>query len=171
MDQGATPDTGCDAECATPGRRDFLRDGLMAVAALAAVGIGADRLAALTLAPISARRVGDLLRYPLPAADGASIDTANEVVVVRFQGFVHAFSAECPHRGTTIEWQPGRGRFYCPKHKSTFQPEGTLIQGKAERNLDRFVVRVEGSEVVVDTARKIRSDRNAEEWAAAKIVA
>ena len=160
--------TECETtECETTDRRAFLKEGLMAVAALTAVGVTADRLSALTLRRVTGTAIGELLRYPLPTTDGATIDTAHKVILVRYQGVIHAFDRECPHRGTAVEWQGDRGRFYCPKHKSTFQPEGTLIQGKAERNLDRYLVRIDGAEVVVDTATAIRSDRQGETWRAA----
>jgi Rieske Fe-S protein len=159
----------CDVPCELPDRRSFLKDGLMAVAALAALGANADKLHAMTLTYATAIRDGAILKYPIPAADGATIDAANKVIVVRFQNSLHAFAAECPHRGTDVEWQADRGRFYCPKHKSTFQPEGTFIAGKAERNMDRYPVRLENGELVVDTAAFIRSDRDAAGWAAAKV--
>lgn len=163
----------CDASCETslPDRRAFLKDGLMAVAALAALGASADKLHAMTLGFATAIRDGAILRYPIPTVDGATIDAANKVIIVRFQNSMHAFVLECPHRGTDVQWQADRGRFYCPKHKSTFQPEGTFIAGKAERNMDRYPVRIEGAELVVDTAAFIRSDRDAAAWAAAKVTA
>ena len=159
----------CEAACeGNGGRRAFLRDGLMAVAALTAVAGNTVPLHALvrTYATGAAGR-GDTLSYPLPTADGATIDARNRVILVRYLGSVHAFSLECPHRGTMVQWQPERGRFYCPKHKSTFQPEGTLIQGKAKRNLDRYAVRVEGANVVVDRAVLIKSSADANAWVAA----
>jgi nitrite reductase/ring-hydroxylating ferredoxin subunit len=158
----------CTADCESHDRRAFLKEGLMAVAALTALGATADRLGALTLRYAEGRAVGSTLRYPLPAADGATIDAANKVVIARYQGSVIAFSRRCPHRQTPLEWQAPRGRFYCPKHKSTFQPDGVLIQGKAERHMDRYPVRIEGSEVVVDTARAIRSSVDAAAWEAAE---
>lgn len=160
------PDAGCDS---LSGRRDFLRNGLMAVAALTALGVSADRLHALERLEALGTADGDLLRYPLPTADGATIDAENEVIVARFEGRVHAFKLECPHRGNEVEWQGDRGRFYCPKHKSTFRPEGSLIGGKAERGLDRYAVRREGEEIVVDTSVVIRSDRDADAWSAAAV--
>jgi nitrite reductase/ring-hydroxylating ferredoxin subunit len=158
-----------DDPCGAPSdRRSFLRDGLMAVAALTALGATADRLEALTRGYATGARVGDELRFPIPTADGATIDSANKVIVARYQGAVHAFVLECPHRGTDVEWQGDRGRFYCPKHKSTFRPEGSLIDGKAERGLDRYPVRRDGDVLVVDTSQKIRST-SADAWTAARI--
>ena len=159
----------CDNTCELPDRRSFLKDGLMAVAALAALGASADKLHAMSLSFATAVRDGAILRYPIPAADGATVDAENKLVVVRYQNSVHAFALECPHRGTDVEWQADRSRFYCPKHKSTFQPEGTFIAGKAERNMDRYPVRIENNQLVVDTAAFIRSDRDAAAWAAAKV--
>jgi Rieske Fe-S protein len=159
----------CETPCELPDRRSFLKDGLMAVAALAALGASAETLHAMTLSSATATRDGALLRYPIPAADGATVDAVNKVIVVRFQNSIHAFALECPHRGTDVQWQADRGRFYCPKHKSTFQPEGTFVAGKAERNMDRYPVRIEGAELIVDTAAFIRSDRDAAGWAAAKV--
>lgn len=163
-----SPETDCvDAG----GRRAFLKEGLMAFAALAALGASASSLGALTRVYSTGRASGDTIRYPLPTADGATIDAPNKIILVRYSGAVHAFSLECPHRRTPIEWQSAQARFFCRKHKSTFRPEGTLIQGKAKRNLDRYAVRIDGTEVVVDTATKIRSDQNAEAWAAATATA
>ncbi len=149
-------------------RRSFLRDGLLAVAALTAVAGSAAPLHALAR-EFSVGRVlpGNVVTYPLPAADGATIDRVNRVILVRYQGMVHAFSLECPHKGTMITWEPQNGRFYCPKHKSTFKPEGTRIQGKAPRSLDRFTVKVEEGKVLVDKAVEIDSIKDAAGWAAA----
>ena len=162
----------CPTDCTdVGGRRAFLKEGLMALAALTAIGATASRLDALTRVHATGLASGDTVRYPLPTEDGATIDGANKIILVRFSGAVHAFSLECPHRQSEVEWQGAQARFFCPKHKSTFRPEGTLIQGKAERNLDRFAVRIDGREVVVDTSTRIRSDRNADAWAAAAVTA
>lgn len=158
-------ESACDAH---GGRRAFLKEGLRAVAALAALGVSTERLGAMQRVVATGLRAGDELRFPLPTADGATIDFANRVIIARFQGFVYAFDGECPHRGTDVEWQGERGRFYCPKHKSTFRAEGSLIQGKAKRGLDRHPLRREGDEIVVDTSVTIRSS-DAQAWNAAKV--
>lgn len=161
----------CTDACQSNDRRSFLKDGLMAVAALTALGVSADRLGALTLSYGTGRAENTTVRYPLPTADGATVDAANKVILARLQGSVIAFSLTCPHKQTVLTWQPESTRFYCRKHKSTFRPDGAFIQGKAERNMDRHPVRIEGSEVVVDTAVTIRSDTDAAAWAAAKVAA
>lgn len=168
MAKNAPTSADCADDCESTDRRAFLREGLMAVAALTALGVSADRLGALTLSYATGRAVNETLRYPLPAADGATVDTPNKVIVARLQGSVIAFSLTCPHKQTPLVWQPENTRFYCRKHKSTFRPDGAFIQGKAERHMDRYAVRIEGGEVVVDTSATIRSDTNATAWAAAK---
>lgn len=150
-------------------RRDFLRSGLMAVAALTAVAGVSAPLHAMARSYATGKRRGDELTFPLPAADGATIDEANKLILVRFEGSVSAFSLECPHRQNALEWQPDNARFYCPKHKSTFKPEGTLIQGKAERNMDRFAVRLAGTNVLVNKDVVIKSSADAAAWAAAAV--
>ena len=163
-------DCGTDECEATTGRRAFLRDGLMAVAALAAVAGDAAPLHALARGYATGRaRAAATITYAVPAADGATIDRANKLILVRYQGMVHAFGLECPHRGTMVQWEAANNRFYCPKHKSTFQPEGTRIQGKSPRSLDRYPVRLEGGKVVVDTTTAIDIERDAAGWAAAGV--
>ena len=157
-----------DESCALHDRRDFLRVGLMAVGALAALGATPDRLAALERTFAAGRVDGNDLRFPLPTADGATIDRANNLILARFGGAAMAFVLECPHRGENVRWEGDNNRFFCPKHESTFQPDGARIQGKAERGLDRYAIRREGNELVVTTTQKIRST-NAEAWAAAKV--
>lgn len=152
------------------GRRAFLKEGLMALAALTALGASTERLEALSRVYATGTVDGELLRYPVPTADGATIDKANKVIVARFEGAVHAFALECPHRGESVEWQGDRNRFFCPKHKSTFQPQGELIQGKATRGLDRHPITRDGEDVVVDSSVTIRST-DADAWGAAKVAA
>lgn len=151
-------------------RRSFLRDGLLAVAALTAVAGGAAPLHALTRRYATGLLDADgAITYDVPAADGATIDKSNRLILVRYKGMVHAFSLECPHKGTMVEWQPDKSRFYCPKHKSTFQPEGTRIQGKSPRSLDRFAVKVEGGKVIVDTNVVIDQEQNPTGWTSAGV--
>lgn len=58
-------------------------------------------------------------------------------------------------------------QFQCPKHKSRYRPEGTFIEGRATRGLDRFAIKLEGSQQLVNLDALYREDKNAAEWAAA----
>jgi Rieske Fe-S protein len=160
----------CDA-CPLASRRTFLRDAAVAVAgAFVALGATPRGARAMTIAFTRAQRVlGDERTYPLPAQDGATIDRDSEVIVVRYQGKVYAFSLSCPHQHTALRWEPDKTRFQCPKHHSKYQPDGTFISGRATRSMDRFALRRDGASLVVDLSRLYRQDRDAGDWSAASI--
>ena len=107
--------------------------------------------------------------YPLPAADGVTIDRDAQLILVRFQQRVYVFNLACPHENTALRWKQGDGRFQCPRHESQYQPDGTFIAGRATRNMDRFAVSRVGSSVRVDLNRLFRSDTQASEWVAAAV--
>ena len=107
--------------------------------------------------------------YPVPAADGVSIDRAAQVIVVRFQQHAYAFNLACPHENTALRWKEREGCFQGPRHESRYQPDGTFISGRATRNMDRFAVRREGDRLVVDVDHLFRSDQQPREWAAATV--
>ena len=109
--------------------------------------------------------------FPMPAADGVTIDRDTQVIVVRFQQKVYAFNLACPHENTALRWRAADNRFQCPRHESKYQPDGTFIEGRATRNMDRFVIRRAGDSVVVDLSRLLRSDQQKAEWATAFVTA
>ena len=125
---GACTDLGADQD-----RRGFLRDGLLAVAALTTIAGDAVPLEAMARRLTTGLAVGATVTYDIPATDGATIDRTHRVILIRHQGMIYAADLECPHKGTMVQWQPAEQRFFCPKHKSTFRPEGTRIQGKSPR--------------------------------------
>jgi Rieske Fe-S protein len=105
--------------------------------------------------------------YPLPAGDGVAIDRETQVILVRFQLKIYAFNLACPHENTALRWRAQDNRFQCPRHESKYQPDGTFIEGRATRNMDRFAIRKAGTSVVVDLSRLFRSDQQQADWAAA----
>ena len=118
-------------------RRGFLESTLTGVVvAGVAVLVGDDRLPIGTARVLAAQ--ADERKYPLPQADGVTIDRENEVILVRFQGAVYAFNLACPHEHTALRWRDGDGRFQCPRHESKYKPDGTFISGRATRNMDRL---------------------------------
>ena len=151
-------------------RRDFLREaGAAVVAALAALGAPASAHA-LAVAAVSASRVsGSRASYPVPSADGVSIDREREVILVRWEGAVYAFRLSCPHQNTALKWKEKDGRFQCPKHKSKYQPDGTFISGRATRAMDRYAVRRVGGEIVVDLDKVFLEDKDKAGWSAARV--
>jgi Rieske Fe-S protein len=159
-------------DCPTPDRRRFLRDVATAVAGImAALALSPREANALPLALTSAlSSQGDEVTYPMPSADGATIDRDNEVILVRWKGAVYAFALSCPHQKTALRWLDAPDtRFQCPKHKSKYQPDGTFISGKATRNMDRYAIRKDRKNVVVNLAQLFRNDKQPAAWGAAMV--
>ena len=117
----------------------------------------------------SVEAAGSERRYPVPAADGVTIDRKDQVIVVRYQQHLYAFNLACPHENTALKWLPKDWRFQCPKHESRYQPSGQFIDGRATRNMDRLGVRLEEMTLVVDLNKFYRSDKDAAGWAAATV--
>jgi nitrite reductase/ring-hydroxylating ferredoxin subunit len=162
----------CCSSCDQGGsRRAFLRK-LAAIAAgvAAALEIRPERVAALSVGFVSGRTVSrDGVTYPIPSQDSVTIDKDREVILVRYQQAVYAFSLSCPHQKTPLRWQEEEHHFKCPKHKSRFEPDGTFIDGKATRNMDRFAIQRQANDVVVDLGTLYREDENRAGWVAAVV--
>ncbi len=107
--------------------------------------------------------------YPVPPADGVTIDRDNQVILVRFQQHAYAFNLACPHENTALRWKDREGLFQCPRHESRYKPDGTFISGRATRNMDRLPIRRDGDRLVVDLDHLLRSDQQAPDWAAAAV--
>jgi Rieske Fe-S protein len=112
---------------------------------------------------------GDELTYPVPSADGATIDRDNGVIVVRYQGKVFAFNLSCPHESAAVRWKSTLGRFECSRHDSVYSPAGVYTAGRATRNMDRFQIKKSGAALVVDVSRLIQSDQQKAAWDAAAV--
>jgi Rieske Fe-S protein len=152
-------------------RRAFLREAAVAAAGVfAALGIVASEARALpvrSVAALSAR--GDERTYPIPTADGATIDKEESLIVVRWQNAAYVFSLACPHQNTALKWEQRDAQFQCPKHHSKYRPDGSFIEGRATRGMDRFGVRRDGEKVVVDLDKLYQQDSDPAEWKAAVI--
>jgi Rieske Fe-S protein len=151
-------------------RRAFLRTSAAAVAA-ALLGLGARRAEALAPLEFTTARGarGQTRLYGIPVKDGAVIDRDNEVILTRWQGAVYAFALSCPHQNTALKWLEADGRFQCPKHKSKYRPDGSFIEGRATRGMDRYAIRKDGAGVAVDLDVLHEEDKDAEGWAAAVV--
>lgn len=156
---------GCGA-CGTSGRRDFLVDALRAsAAAMAAIGLAPAGAHAMPLRWISAlSSTAKDKTYPIPAADGVQIDKENEVILSRVGRQVYAFALACPHQNTALRWEADDNRFQCPKHKSRYRADGTFIEGRATRSMDRYPVKLSGSQIVVDIDKVLQEDMEKPAW-------
>ena len=153
-------------------RRDFLQTIGAALAALAAIGLvpGAAQAMPLRSPTTAARRTRNEVAYPIPAADGVTIDKTNGVMLARVAGRVIAFNLACPHQNTALKWKADASEFQCPKHKSKYRPDGVFISGRATRNVDRLGIRKAGGEVMVDLDVLFEQDKQAAAWDAAFVI-
>ena len=150
-------------------RRDFLCDAtsFIACAALGRLSGLPPGFSIRQATPLRSR--WDEVVYPIPSQDGASIDRDHSAIIVRFQNRVYVFALFCPHQRTALRWQEDQKRFQCPKHKSTFQPDGIFVSGRATRAMDRYPIRRDGETVVADLATVLREDKDAERWGQAVV--
>lgn len=150
-------------------RRAFLQEiAAKTIGILIALGAGATEARALPVRFGAALVVnGDEHGYPIPATDGAVIDREESVIIMRWQSMAYAFSLACPHQNTALKWEPENSRFQCPKHHSKYRPDGTFIEGRATRGMDRFAVRRDGDKLMVDLDKLYRQNEDAAEWKAA----
>jgi Rieske Fe-S protein len=175
MENEANIHAQCDAaDCVVPpNRRQFLRDAFLSVAgALIAVGMNKRDALAMSLEFTNATGShGSLHSYAIPAADGAQIDKQNEVILVRWQDGLYAFSLSCPHQNTALKWNDTDHRFQCPKHHSEFTPDGSYVKdsGRATRNMDRFAIARDGAGVSVDLDKLYEEDTDGPAWGAAVV--
>lgn len=161
-------------------RRRFLEQGVLAVFAAALVGLvtsGVDYVVTSTGRSGRVYRLGSaealrsrlrrsaepyydpvggfyLVAYPagdLPEAE--RVYRGVELVGMR-EGFV-ALDQACTHAGCRVPFCSRSQWFECPCHGARYSAVGELRRGPAPRGLDRYEVRVEHGEVVVDTARKL----------------
>jgi Rieske Fe-S protein len=153
--------------CDPKSRRAFLQQGGCGLFTLAAFGLGVAE--PLPVFAMAGSGTGDERTYPVPPADGVSIDRSAQIIIVRYHGHAYAFSLACPHESAAVKWVAKDGRFQCTKHDSRYTPDGTYTEGRATRNLDRYPIRRDGGSIVVTTDRVYHSDQQAAAWAAAAV--
>ncbi len=68
-----------------------------------------------------------------------------------------AFSPLCTHLGCAYQWQLSGGAFVCPCHGSSFSRTGDVITGPANRPLDRYQVKREGTRIWLGPIVKARN--------------
>ncbi len=61
-------------------------------------------LAALPVTEITGRTEGLERAYPIPAADGVSIDRTEAVIIVRYRNEAFALALTCPHENAAVKW-------------------------------------------------------------------
>jgi cytochrome b6-f complex iron-sulfur subunit len=133
-------------------RREFV-----AVCAIGGAGLWLTGCASLVThpVPVSGNRVRlALARYPeLANPDGAikiqpsGLDDPLYVLATP-SGDFRVVSPICTHRGCTVD--VSGARLVCPCHGSTYNREGQVLRGPAQRALTRYSVTRSGDELVIE---------------------
>jgi menaquinol-cytochrome c reductase iron-sulfur subunit len=70
--------------------------------------------------------------------------------VVKFpDNNVVAYSPQCTHLGCAYHWDQRKTQFICPCHNSIFSVDGKVQDGPAQRPLERFQVKIEGTKLLL----------------------
>ena len=151
-------------------RREFLRGAASVASCVAALGVIPDRLLGFPVEIAGAlwHHAGEAA-YQIPSQDGATIDRDHEAILVRYQDRVYVFGLSCPHQKTPLRWEQEERRFRCPKHKSTFEPDGAFVSGRATRNMDRYALRRDGNTVIADLSTLLQEDKDRDRWVQAVV--
>lgn len=78
--------------------------------------------------------------------------------IVRYNGIIYALSTTCTHLGCTPNWLEREGKFKCPCHGSGFKITGVNFEGPAPRPLERWAIKVEEGQIVVDKSMKFQKE-------------
>jgi len=135
-------------------RREFVGRTVCAlIAAPSALLAGCASLVTRTVTPVDGTLRLSLVHYPELAAPGGSLrvlpEGGDEPIYVLSLGadrFV-AVSPICTHLGCTVEIQGAR--LICPCHGSTYDRDGRVLQGPAERPLARYATQLSNDGVVI----------------------
>lgn len=172
MNTSSHPDPCTFCEHGPYTRRHFLEAaGACLAGVVALLGLSAGEVSALPILTTTADSfTAEEKRYPIPPADSVNIDHDAQLIVVRSQGHVYVFNLACPHQQAAVKWLPADNRFQCTKHDSKYRQDGTYMSGRATRNLDRFGVKRDGNQVVVDLDHMFQSDKDPTGWGAASLM-
>lgn len=97
-------------------------------------------------------------------APGQISDSVSDrgIWIVRMAKRIVAIHAACTHLGCRVAWMSNDGRFRCPCHGSSFDLDGTNLDGPAPRPLEHLAIRVQDGHVIIDSNRRFRKERG--EW-------
>jgi cytochrome b6-f complex iron-sulfur subunit len=82
----------------------------------------------------------------LSNSGGFYVDKSNNIIIARTlsNDFI-AVSSICTHQQVTLDFEANNNRFYCSGHGSTFNLNGTVINGPASSSLKQFKTAISGS--------------------------
>ena len=141
------------------GRRQFLRGGFAAAAALPMAGLAATEAKAASngalldypttrLANLKDLKPNEPMEVAYPDADAPGVILKFGKAVpggVGPDGDIVGFSTICPHKGFPLSYSAGDSTFNCPGHYSRFDAEagGQQIWGQSTQNLPQYMLRVD----------------------------
>lgn len=137
-------------------RRAFMRraTGALATTPLAALLASCAALAARSVPVREGKLHLAFTHYPELETPGGALKLAPVgfetpvYVMVLARGEFAALSPICTHLGCTVEIQGTR--IVCPCHGSTYDREGRVLQGPAERALTRYATTIDDGVLVID---------------------
>ncbi len=83
------------------------------------------------------------------AAPGGYIYQSGIIIGHTLSDTYIAVAQSCTHEGTSVVWQAGNDRFYCPNHGSTFSATGSVTNGPAASPLKRYNTSLTGTSLRV----------------------
>ena len=139
----------------TVGRREFVAvsAGALLLVPLAPLLGGCASLVTRSVAPIEGKLHLALVHYPELSQPGGvlrirPVGSEEPIYVLVNEARRHvALSPICTHLGCTVEVQTAR--LVCPCHGSTYDREGNVLQGPAQRPLARYTVELTADGVLV----------------------
>ncbi len=160
------PKSGCGCAATEPpkksrrlSRQNFLKAGIGALGAIAALEVGGGSLlylqprltdgsfgGVIEAGPVSSFPAGSVTEFP-----------AGRFFLVRTpdNGFLAIYS-RCPHLGCAVNYNPADSCFICPCHASSFNVVGDFEKPPVPRALDLFAVTIKNELVLVNTGQLLR---------------
>jgi len=95
---------------------------------------------------------GRLSKYKLGTVRSFYDLEGSEILIMRVDSGLRAFSSVCPHLGCRVHWEGDKSEFFCPCHKGTFNSEGVAISGPpadANQSLKKISVEVDEQSQIV----------------------
>jgi Rieske Fe-S protein len=95
---------------------------------------------------------GRLSQYKLGSVKAFYDPGGTEILIMRDDKGIHAFSSVCPHLGCRVHWVSDKKKFFCPCHKGVFNSNGVAISGppaKAGQSLTKVPISVDKESQIV----------------------
>jgi cytochrome b6-f complex iron-sulfur subunit len=111
-----------------------------------------------SLRPLTATKSGGTINLGPPSRypdNSATYVPQGKLFVANTGSVVYALSQKCPHLGCRVPFCDSSGWFECPCHGSKYDLGGEWVEGPAPRGMDRFDLRLDGGNLVVDTSKVI----------------